>query len=439
MNGKQKRKKKRRLIVILIVLVVLFGGVYFTHRSIYAIPSRYPIAGEAYPDMKQDSFHKYVSMDIDYKHPETGQFNGYYLLSPGFYKSRNVTFLLTDGQMELVSPNCDFDFFEGVLKDCAYVLIGVRGQSPLLFPQAYKNGKVDYPAAINLYNSDQQIEDIERVRLDMVKKGLLPDSARINVFGASGAGVLAQQYISKYGIHVNRVILESTGAPDISRNSGLNYSPDFKDFNPAAAAILDSVLLTREADKKFICNVLYQKGRSEHSPRAAQVTVLNKLNNGGGLWKYKIVPSMNLSILNYIIKSPEEVAARQRWFELAGYDLLKYNSSTETNLLYELSSEAVSDFLDYYKSKRLPAKDFNINRSDFKGEVLILKGTEDVVFSDDISKRLQRSYPNARLLFFKDGHRMQNNKALYSKIRKAFLEKGWRSEDLMQALEGARP
>lgn len=286
-----------------------------------------------------------------------------------------------------------------------------------------------------MYGSDQQVEDIENVRLDLLNKGFIPPEGKINIFGASGAGVLAQQYVSKYGANVNRVILESTGAPDLAKRTNVKYSPDFRDFNPQAAQILESLLERKSVDKRTVCNILYQLGRTENSPREAQLKLLEDLQNGGNLWSYKIKPITNLSVLNYAIKSPSELEARVRWFELVGYDLMSYDSEKETNLLSEISVEAVSDLLEYFKNTNRSPKEFVIERGKFLGEVLIIKGTEDVVFSDAINVEIQRSYLNSKLLFFKDGHRMQNDKELYQKVRSAFLDKGFGSYEFMDLMK----
>lgn len=420
---------------IFCLILIIAGTLYFAHKSFYSIPQKRLALSETYPEFPEDEFHHYINLPIDHKDLSKGYFKGFYLFSPNFYKNKNITFLLTDGQMELVGLKTDFDFFEDVLKGGSYVLIGVRGHSPTLFPEVFKNGQIDYEAALNLYGSDQQIEDIENVRLDLVKKGILTVDDKINVFGASGAGVLAQQYVSKYGANVNRLILESTGAPDLAKKNNLKYSPDFKEFNPPAADILESLIEQKNVDKKTVCNILYQIGRTEKSPREEQLKLLGDLRNGGSLWSYKLKPIMNLQVLNYIIKTPDELAARIRWFELVGNDLMRYNSENETNLLYEISSETVSDLLDYYKNNSKSPKEFFIERNDFKGEVLILKGTEDVVFSDAVNLEIQKSYPNAKLLFFKDGHRMQNDKEFYRKIRSAFLDKGFKSEEFTNLIK----
>ncbi|RWW91940.1 hypothetical protein [Flavobacterium cerinum] len=425
-------KNKKKLLITLIILTIITGGLSYLHYDFYKTPKTRIKPNEDYAEMPQDSFHHYINLPIDHNHSTKESFRGFYQLSPNFYKSKNITFLLTDGQMELVSTKTDFQFFENVLRGNSYVLIGVRGHSPTLFPEVYKNKKMDYAKASYLFNSDQQVEDIECVRLNLMKKGILGKDHKINIFGASGAGVLAQQYLSKYGAHVNRVILESTGAPDLSKQFGIKYSPNFEEFNSKGATILNQILAKKSIDKQIISNILYQKGRTDKSPREAQIKILEKLQNGGSLFPYKFKPITNLSILNYMIKPPSEIMARVRWFELVGYDLMKYNSKKETNLLYEFSSKAVSDLLEYHKTNKIPAKEFKINRSEFSGEVLILKGTEDIVFSDEINRKIEQVYPNAKLLFFKDGHRMQNDTEKYIRIRNTFLQQGFKSQEFIK-------
>lgn len=417
-------KKRRKTTVFIVIIILILGIVAYFHLSTYDVPKTRLGLNESYPEMKEDRFHHYIDLPVDYQNPKAGKYKGFYLLSPHFYENKNVTFLLTDGQMELVNLNTDFNFFEEILGGSSYVLMSVRGQTPTFFPEIYKNGNADLSTAMRLLNSDQQVEDIEQVRLDMVRKKLLPEDGKINIFGASGAGVLAQQYISKYGKNVNRVILESTGAPDLSQKLNLQYSPDFKDFNPKADFLLKKILTEKKINSASLSNILYQIGRTEKNPKAAQLKVLGKLQNNGWLLSYQLKPMMNLTVLDYLIKSPKEIAPRVRWFELVGNDLLKYNPKNGINLLYEISGKTLSDFVDYCKVNHYQPKKFSINRN-FDGEVLIMKGTEDVVFDNAVNEEIQKSYPNAKLIFFKDGHRMQNNKNLYKKTRLDFLQKGF--------------
>ncbi|GAB3425282.1 alpha/beta fold hydrolase [Niabella aquatica] len=426
------RKSRKRLLITAIMLTIISGILSYLHCDYYKIPETRLALNATYAAMPEDSFHHYINLPINHNELTKGLFRGFYLLSPNFYKSKNITFLLTDGQMELVSTKTDFRVFENIIGGSSYVLIGVRGHSPTLFPEVYKDGKVDYETALQLYNSDQQIKDIECVRLDLIKKGLLAKEDKINIFGASGAGVLAQQYLSQYGKNVHRVILESTGAPDLAKQFEIKYSPDFEAFNPEGAKVLKDLIEKKSIDKQSLANILYQTGRTEKDPKEVQLKILEKLQDGGSLLRYKFKPVTNLSILNYMIKPPSEIMARVRWFELVGYDLMRYNSEKETNLLYELSLKAVSDVLEYHRTNKIQPKEFVINRNQFTGEVLILKGTQDVVFSDEINQKIQQAYPNAKLVLFEDGHRMQNDKEKYMHIRNTFLNEGFNAEEFKQ-------
>lgn len=416
--------RNKRVLLALAILCLLCGALVAAHAVVYAVPGERLGPGAAYSGMPADARHRYIDLPLDHADPALGTFRGFYLLSPHYRPGEAVTFVLTDGQMELVDTDPDFGFFDALFGDTPYVLIGVRGQAPTFLPEVYPGGRTDYARAMKLYGSGQQVEDIEAVRRDMQQHGLLAPDGRINVFGASGAGVLAQQYASKHAAQVRRLLLESTGAPDLSLQAGLPYSPPFRDFNPAANRLLDAYLARHPSRRAAVANVLYQQGRSERDPRAAQLRTLQDVAGGGWLAKYELQPMRNLWLLDYIVKSPKSLVARVRWFELVGADLLRYDPRAGTNLLYDLSEVAVSDVLDWHRRHHVAPLRFDIDRR-FPGEVLILKGRDDVVFGDAINERLRDAYPDARLLFFRDGHRLQRDPAGYRAIRSAFLSGGF--------------
>lgn len=414
----------KRALIASAGLLLACGVLAAAHAYMYAMPDKRLSPGTTYAEMQADERHHYINLPLDHGDYTSGTFRGFYLLSPRFKPSENVTFVLTDGQMELVSTKTDFGFFDALFGEVPYVLIGVRGQAPTFLPEVYPNGAIDYALAMKLYGSDQQVEDIEAVRRDMQRRGLLPADGRINVFGASGAGVLAQQYVSAHGDHVNRLLLESTGAPDLAMEAGLPYSPSFREFNPPADRLLTTYLTEHPSRRAALANVLYQLGRSSPDPRGAQLRTLEDLSEGAFLAKYQLKPMRNLWLLNYMIKTPKSLMARVRWFELVGTDLVSYESHTGTNLLYDISQVAVSDVLDWHRRNHIAPKRFAIDRG-FPGEVLILKGRDDVVFSDAINQRLRDAYSDSRLLFFDDGHRLQHDPAGYRAIRQAFLVGGF--------------
>lgn len=195
--------------------------------------------------MPADARHRYVNLPLDHGDSSSALYRAFYILSPSFTPKASAIFFLTDGQMELVGPNSNVSFFEEELPGLPWVVIGHRGHSPTLFPEVYRAGEVDLTRAMHLYGSAQRVEDIARVRLDMVTQGMLGPDGRIMIYAASGAGVLAQQYLQRHGEHVSRVLLTSTGAPDLARERGWDYARNFAEFDAAAASELADVTRTR--------------------------------------------------------------------------------------------------------------------------------------------------------------------------------------------------
>ena len=425
--------RRRTCLTLVFITLLACAALVIAHAWIHGAPTERLAAGATYPDMPTDHRHHYIDLPLDHADPARGTFRGFYLLSPRFRAGGDVTFLLTDGQMELVGLRTDFGFFDAMFGSTPYVLIGVRGHAPTLLPEAYRNGQVDHALAMQLYGSRQQVGDIEAVRLDMRRKGLLPKDGRINVFGASGAGVLAQQYVSAHGAHVKRLLLESTGAPDLSRRAGQAYSPDFDEYNPTAAKRLAPWLRAHPQARARVANVLYQQGRDAADPRQAQQRTVEALANGRWLWTYELSPRRNLALLRYIVQTPDSLMARVRWFELVGADLLHYDRNTRMNLLYELSSVAVSDMLAWHRRNHVAPMRFRIDRR-FPGEVLILKGRDDVVFGDASSELLRAAYPNARLVYVAGGHRLVGDD--YRGLRLRFLGGGFAGMDAIAANPG---
>ncbi len=427
---------RRKLPILVLAAGLACAVLAGLHAWMYRTPETRLAAGQTYPEMHEDASHHYIDLPVDHADLARGTLRGFYLLSPGFRKGGDVTFLLTDGQMELVDLHPDFDFFEAMLGGASYVLIGVRGHAPTLLPEVYRDGKVDHAQAMRLYGSDQQVGDIEAVRLDMLRKGLLPADGRINVFGASGAGVLAQQYVSAHGAHVRRLLLESTGAPDLSQRAGQAYSPDFASYNPVAAKALAPWLQAHPSARARVANVLYQQGRDAADPRAAQLRTAQGLAGGRWLWTYELSPRRNLGLLAYIVRAPSSLMARVRWFELVGADLVRYQRSDRFNLLYELSTVALDDMLAWHRRHRIAPMRFEIDRR-FAGDVLIIKGRQDVVFDDASSELLRAAYPHARLLHVAGGHRLIGDE--YRTVRLGFLQGGFAGAEAASLAYPAKP
>jgi len=428
------KKLKKILLAALIILTICSVGAYYQYNLFLTVPKTRLMLDKFYDEMPQDERHRYIILPLDHNDPKSEKFKGFYILSPEFKKGQDVIFFFTDGQMELVNLKSDLSFFSSIVGDRPYVIMGVRGHSPTLFPEVYNaDGSLNYKKAVTLYSSDQQVEDIECVRIDMQKNGYLPPGSKIMIFGASGAGTLAQQYISKYGKNVSRAIIAVYGAPDISIAKGWRYSPDFKSFNPEGAKLMEAALKKGSYDTGDLSYILYQMARGSANAKKDQNAFLSKLMSGefGIYLKTWIKPQYNSSILNIMMKSPASAAAKVRWYELVASDLKKYiaDKSRNTNLLYEYSRTALADFIENDTGDNILTKNFKIDRAGFTGEVFVMSGSQDVVFSSEVGGAIAAGYPNSRLAVFDDCHRLVKAPDYYLKLRKAFFDGGFNSNE----------
>lgn len=425
--------KKRFRTIIKVALVIFLMAVIFVLievGSLFSVPTTRLGPGQSYPEMPPDECHHYLALPVDHRDPSKGQFQGFYILSPKFHPGDEVVFFLTDGQMELVDTEPDFDFFGRILPGLSYVLIGVRGQSPTLFPEVYqKDGSVNISEAMALYDSDQQVEDIEAVRQDMGKKGLLPTNGKIRLMGASGAGVLAQQYLARYGGNVSRAILEVTGAPDLSLTKNISYSRDLDDYDPDIQKAFSQGVENQRAAPAALSYLLYNLARNSATGPQAMKEFLKKLNDGerAAYWKAWLVPQQNLALATFLLSLPSEVVVKVRMWELAGAALLEYAKSDRkpVNLLAEFSAEFLGEFLSKAEKGEIRPKSFSLDRSSFDGEVLVISGAEDIVFSPKIGQILAAEYKNSRLALLADGHRMLASQEYLPRLRTTFLLHGF--------------
>ena len=426
MKRRSWRRVSTRVLLTLLGLTALVGG--SVGHAAYRASRKPPISrlalGAYYPEMPADTRHHYLNFPLDYGDSSSALFRGFYILSPHFQSDAPVVFFLTDGQMELVGPSPDFSFFEAELPGLSYVLIGHRGHSPTLFPEVYAAGKIDLRRAMSLYGSAQRVEDIERVRRDMVTQRLLPPDGRIMIFAASGAGVLAQQYLQRYGDHVSRVLLASTGAPDLAREHGWDYARRFADFDSSAAADLGRVLRTRSVSPASLTYLLFQLGRERSEGRVAQRKVIRGLlghNPFPYVW-YWLHPSLSWLLSSIILDTPAGDAAKVRMYELLGADLQRYGTTSrpDASLMYTWTSKLLEEYL----AAEVAVPELRIDRSRYQGEVLVISGLDDVVFSPEIGEAIANAYPHGHFVVVRGGHRLEQDRGYHSAIRTAFFVRG---------------
>ncbi len=432
-----------------IVLIVFVGSLVYgcyEYNEFTAVPATRLATGSYYPEMPQDSHHYYLQLPIDHNDPSKGNFTDFYILSPDFKQGQEVIFWLFDNQQEavgMINSSDDFEYFENNLKGLSYVLIGNRGVSPTLFPEVYnKNGTVNYNLALKLYGSSQQIEDIEAVRQDMQKKGLLPPDGKIMLYGGSGGGFLVQQYLDKYGSHVSRALIEFSGAPDIAQQHNVTFASNLYEQNPDAAKLY--FVLSQNETRTSLAFTMFKlglEGDKESQTRIVESQIEGaKLKDKYLYFKKWINPPYNFPLVSFLIGIPSELEVKVRIYELTGADLKEYNpaSPQEVNLMYEWTGAILADFLKANADGIISVPHFSLNRSNYTGEVMVWSGTKDQDFNKQTAKWISDSYPNSQQAIFNDTHKRDRYDDYYSNFRKAFFITGLNSSETQSYFQDAR-
>lgn len=426
-----KLRKKLRIGILLLVLFSAIYGAYKFHEFMSPPESRLE-AGSFYKEMPPDARHIYINLPLDHVQPGKGSFTDFYILSPHFKKGGPVIFLLYDNQQEKVSPfsnDRNFDDFDEVIgKNMSYVIIGNRGVPPTVFPELFDtDGKTNLSKALQFYGSEQQIEDIEAVRKDMLQKGLLPTDGKIMLMGGSGGGFLVQQYLTKYGQNVSRAVIESSSAPDICSCNGLTFAQNFEESNKTGALLYDALYKNGKTDLGLDW-LLFKTGLDGDT--ALQNSLLRKQSNWVNiqkLWKRISIPN-NSFVIKKIFASPYTLEVRVRIWELIGSDLVQYQpkNAADHNLMYSSMIAFLPDFMEAYKNGMIPLPIHRINRAGYEGEVLILANKGDQDFGYSRAELISKEYKKVQLKVF-DGqtHKIKKTSKQF-KLLRAFFENGIR-------------
>ncbi|OPY54954.1 MAG: Alpha/beta hydrolase family protein [Methanosaeta sp. PtaU1.Bin112] len=447
--GRPRKKNPAGIGILLLLIIVAAGGAYAWHEydEFFSVPTSRLDAGDFYQEMPPDEHHHYLQIPLDHGNPSQGNFTAFYLLSPGFSSGRDVIFWLFDNQQErvgMINSSADFEYFEEILRGQSYVLMGNRGVSPTLFPEVFnKDGSTNYSRALRLYGSRQQVEDIEAVRQDMQRKGLLPEDGRIMLYGGSGGGFLVQQYLDRYGEHVSRAMIECSGAPDLA---ALHNTTFMKETFLSDESLANSYfsLMQNGSDTASLAFMLYKIGLAgDVQLQNLIVSIRSGTPSLEGELAYITAwlnPANNFPLVRRMLDAPRELEVKVRVYELVGDDLESYHpaSAQKVCLGYEWIKVILADFLKAHEGGKIPVTKIQLNRSSYDGEVMIWSAAFDQVFSEQMGKWMRELYPHARLAIFSDSHERRKDPEYRREFRKAFFQHGLYSPEVQAYFDDPR-
>lgn len=265
----------------------------------------------------------------------------------------------------------------------------------------------------------------------MQDKGLLSREGKIMLYGGSGGGFLVQQYLDRYGSHVSRALIESSGAPDLARQHNVTFASNLYESNTEAANVYFALSQNEpEPSLAFMMFKLGLQGDTYSQIRMAESKAEESIFRSKYLYfKIWIIPPNNFPFVSFIISIPSEVEVKVRIYELTGTDLLDYNptSPKEVNLMYEWTRVVIADFLKANAEGVISTPHFSLNRSNYTGEIMVWSGTRDQDFSTQTGQWISDSYPHSRQAVFNEAHTREQYDDYYLNFRKAFFTTGMES------------
>ena len=98
----------------------------------------------------------------------------------------------------------------------------------------------------------------------------------------------------------------------------------------------------------------------------------------------------------------------------------------------------LADFLKANAEGLIATPHFDINRSNYRGEVMVWSGTGDQDFSSQMGRWISDTYPHAQQAVFSDSHERQKYPEYYRDFRKAFFINGLYSPETQSYFNDAR-
>jgi pimeloyl-ACP methyl ester carboxylesterase len=371
-----------------------------------------------------------LKVPVDYSNPKLGLTTIYYELGDIFLVKKPTVFIISDAQQFYVKKG-SVKQLQNSLFDSTFNVVGIIGRNN---NDVLKNSVIDYKGninwtyAYNIFTWQQYVNDI-----DAVRKKLLGRNGRINLYGQSGGGLLAHQYLSVYGKFVDKAFTGAAVNYSLDNESGINHDKFWEETcdQDSTFPIRFSQLINKNYFPRDLIAMLFQRQNFFVKPDSL-VYERNKLlnlllmNDTASLNDYKIKYQIK-DILSFY-DSPDGIPIKVRLFEfilplLKNFKIETYKLRPNIENLYFSSLPLIEVFnKNQIKPIQINLKHLHLLETD----VFILSGRWDHTADYRSQIALASIYRNHYLFIANDNHTFISlkNDGLYNKLLIAFLKYG---------------
>lgn len=419
----------RTIILTILPIILLCGTVHSQER-------RYPV---------EDFYHRNITVPVNHFDAGEGTFSLYYELSTNFKFDQPTIFFITDQQQSYGKPGKVDELARGYQFDSTFNLVYIenRGRRYSFINARNPDGTVNWEKVYRLLSSKQMIEDIECVRKDLFKDH---PGSRFFIFARSGGGYVAQEYLAKYGNHVQRAYLQCAPNPIIMKHLGFLESKSFMKAliaaDPGLPDKLAAVLKKNIVPKLQLLWMLYRFEFAVEKPDSIYLRIINDLaDNDTSSYNEYLKKGFDYSK----VKGMQSAMMKQMGFGMGmsplqcdGYYILG-NPPDYIDPTYECLRDMCAPLVELVGDKKVPPPE-PPPLSKFRGistEVFFQAGLYDHMTPYQVGIELGKYFKHYELFIAEDNHMMMKYEKCYPRLRNAFFKYGVGSKELQEARASA--
>ncbi|MGC9365356.1 MAG: alpha/beta fold hydrolase, partial [Fidelibacterota bacterium] len=368
-----------------------------------------------------DYYHRYIDVPVVYGDPSQGTFQLYYELCSDYDENKPTILIPTDGQRTLSQVDWADRYKEIFDLDYNTVTYEYRGMYCSDIP-AINDRNLDWRTAYEILKSDHVVEDIERIRQD-----LMGDKS-IYLLGGSGTAMIGLKYLEKYHQHVERAFLMSFFKDAVtSSTAGVRYFHNFLTRNKLYPQYRSAVAnhAVDEAQLLFLIQRLLYYDEDE------VVQLLNELSQNR-LERYRQY-SEQFGSLDYFVRSAWKY---KPWSVVFMYETnisTSMDSMPDINYPFLKMAEPVTRA---FGSEATAGHQFNIeNLENITTEILLVGGTLDQVVPIEELEAIHARLPNSKLAVFEAYHCLEapeQSRTYRNELANLFFRYGHSAPELLE-------
>jgi pimeloyl-ACP methyl ester carboxylesterase len=315
--------------------------------------------------------------------------------------------VIADGQQFYVRPGAMKELQESTFDGSVNVVgIVTRGTTPAFVSAAVgHDGKPDWLKAWKIFNSGEWQRDI-----DSVRKVLVGEHGKINLYGRSGGAYLVHQYLSKHPDTVDRAFTQSAVNPSLNAELGISLDQFWSELGRQDSSLQTQLLAALQAHPQERIDILMTLQRQHFFVAAdkiasARSALIHSLAAGdmaafrAARKEYQVDDMKEMYASNDII--PQDVRVLELIAPSGAFDQLHSGIYP----LIESQAYEIKPLLDMLRAGAIVLPQFDFTALHHSAtEVFLLAGRYDEAVDYRTEIALAYNYPKHLLFIADDNH-----------------------------------